>query len=184
MAESMDSEQFELLRRKNLYELQEAAANYRTEGSVWKYVFRRADTEDGELIFMWVPRQPYESLLDMARRTEEDAARMAQKAVCKDCRYGMSPQFGGFTDDGSEIWNHERAEFPKPSWMDSLMARLGYSKEIDESKVSTVQFLCPASPIIRAFRLIKLPELPGVNTGAYPGPSAPYGDPEAGAGYV
>jgi hypothetical protein len=188
-------EEFEQLRRKELETLQAAAV--KTPPRIWNKVFRDEANEDLADEFIWVPIQPYESLLEMVARIEKGCGQAAQHAICEQCASGSTPEWEGFDLNGRQIWLHQIqvADEPhqvqvadKASWLDRLAQRLGYIPNKTHSETVVCQpdqthsetIVCPASRIIQEFMLLGVPAtMPGVNTGAYPPDPKPYGDPMA-----
>jgi hypothetical protein len=175
----LSPEEFEQLRRKDLETLQALYA--KTPSRIWTKVFReRSEAYDEGLSaeFMWVPIQPYESLLEMAARIERGYGQAAQHTICEECAGGSAPVWAGFDLNGRQIWMHQIQVPDKVFWLDRLLRRhFGYYRH-DRKHSETV--VCPASKIIQEFTLLGVPAtMPGVNTGAYPPDPKPYGDPMA-----
>ena len=182
MSEQLNAEQYEQLRRKQLYDLQEAAA-VADKTRACRMVFRARDQYDhSDAEYIWVPVEPYESLIEMVARNERALAERAQKLVCSHCAEGSPLEWLGWDSNGRQQWGHAiqvEIPAPEPSLIDRIAARLGYSKErIPEFETQGIP--CPSSPIIQEFQLARPPTLPGVNTGAYPAAdyNPGFGDPE------
>jgi hypothetical protein len=192
----LSPEEFEQLRRKELEALQAAAA--KTPPRIWNRVFRKRTEADAVSLvgtvgpvtftippqpsgldeFIWVPIQPYESLLEMVARIDMACGQAAQHALCGECERGSTPRWGGFDLNGRQIWLHQIQVANELSWLDQLARRFGYHKPDKIHHQETI--VCPASVMIQLFKVLDVPAtMPGVNTGAYPPDPKPYGDPMA-----
>ena len=183
MNEYLNAEEFETLRKKQLYELQQAAAD-RDKTRAWRMVFMKRplyDNSDPE--YIWVPVQPYESMVELVARNERGCAEAMRAVICQHCGTNSRAEWKGWDSFGRQQWVHYiQVELPgpKPSLLAKLCARFGYSKEY-VPEFAMDERMCPAAPIIQMFHLIDPPSLPGVNTGAYPSTdyNPGFGDPEA-----
>jgi hypothetical protein len=205
MALELGPEEFEQLRRKNLEDLQEAAAKSRSE-TAWRKIFRERSPHDEDpgswsgfvgREFQWVPVEPYETIVTMAERIERGCGQAARHLTCDLCAsqahvagepVDPALKWAGFDSKGRQVWLHTiqvADDPPEPSWADRFRNWVADWLEFErtEPEITThpEEVICKASAIIQQFRLIEVPPIPGsgINMGAYPDPAKPYNDPSA-----
>ena len=181
MSDEEQSRRFELQRKQD-------AAGERSEwaGRVFQ-AFRSAYPDEQELIQSLIEEE-------LRNRFQQSVAKKCRYISCEHCefiiQYGgtphisMTPQwwakkmpsleFAG-RDKQREIWTHNITVEIPPHLPERVLARFGFKREPRTRRVTVP---CPASAIIQHFRLEPLPQIGGVNAGAYPAArETPYGDP-------
>lgn len=154
-------------------------------GRVW--VEREATRYDDRLLKLaiYIPNNPGETNALMVDRIRRGAAEEgARRAVCQNCLSGIPVRFVDLKfeyPEPKERWVHsvEQKVEPKLNRLEKLVARFGFHRaEQLQEQFETVDVICPASPIIQAFRLERIPGVGPINSGAYDSHQSAYRDPE------